>query len=111
MAFLHRTLGREGDLYFVANQKQETAEFVGEFRVSPAEQGHGKASGMKAQLWNPATGAVKDVECSFEDGTAKISFKLESLESVFVVFRRDKRNTGSVKKEGTEPEFIPFQIT
>ena len=69
VSFLHRTLGKAGEIYFVANQEEVPVEILPEFRV-PA--------GLKAQLWDPLTG-----ECRDWDGNR---LSLEPLQSIFVVF-------------------------
>ena len=69
VSFLHRTLGKAGDIYFVANQEEAPVEILPEFRVT---------GGLKAQLWDPLSG-----ECRDWDGT---QLSLEPLQSVFVVF-------------------------
>ena len=69
VSFLHRTLDKAGEIYFVANQEEEPVEVLPEFRVP---------DGLKPQLWDPLTG-----ECRAWDGK---SLKLEALQSLFVVF-------------------------
>ena len=69
VSFLHRTLGKDGDIYFVANQEENPVEIEPSFRVS---------KGLKPRLWNPLTG-----EMYAWDGH---SLHLEPLQSVFVVF-------------------------
>jgi hypothetical protein len=72
VAFIHRTLGKAGDIYFVANQEEKGVEIEPTFRVS---------DGLKAQLWDPMTGKT----CAW-DG---LSLRLEPLQSVFVVFSKE----------------------
>ena len=72
LLFLHRTLGRDGDVYFVSNQEDKAVQVRPTFRDSAAGA---------AELLDPLTGAVKGWD-------GKTLF-LEPLQSVFVVFRKD----------------------
>ena len=72
VAFIHRTLGRDGEIYFVANQEEVPVELIPSFRVNP---------NLKAQLWDPLTGTA----CAW-DGK---KLTLEALQSMFVIFRKD----------------------
>lgn len=72
LLFLHRTLGRDGEVYFVSNQEEEPVEVCPTFRVPV---------GFQPQLWDPLTG-----ETRAWDGE-KLS--LEPLQSMFVVFGKD----------------------
>ena len=76
VSFLHRTQGKAGDIYFVANQEEVRVEILPEFRVP---------DGLKAQLWDPLTG-----ECRDWDGT---QLSLEPLQSVFVVFGKGLKSS------------------
>ena len=89
VSFLHRTLGKAGDVYFVANQEEVPVEILPEFRVP---------GGLKAQLWDPLTG-----ECRDWDGT---QLSLEPLQSVFVVFGKGLKPcpAGPVSAETTTLE-------
>ena len=72
LKFIHRTLGQEGDIYFISNQNEYQVDIYPEFRVEP---------GFSAQIWNPATGEIH--------AWKEESLELEALQSVFVVFRKD----------------------
>mgnify|MGYP002852262554 CR=1 FL=1 len=72
--FIHRTLGTDGDIYFISNQEDAPVEIVPSFRVNPS---------LGAELWNPVTGEI----CGYDKG--KLS--LEPLQSVFVIFRKNAR--------------------
>ena len=72
VSFIHRTLGKAGDIYFVSNQEEKVIEIEPTFRVP---------DGLKAQLWDPMTGKA----CAW-DG---LSLHLEPLQSVFVVFSKE----------------------
>lgn len=72
LLFIHRTLGKTGEIYFVSNQEEKTVEVCPVFRV-PA--------GLQPQLWDPLTG-----ETRAWDGK---NLSLEPLQSVFVVFSKE----------------------
>ena len=76
LMFIHRTLGSDGDIYFVSNQEDEPVEATVLFRVN---------HNLKAELWNPVTGESKGVSVA-SNGEVKLG--LDKLESVFVVFRK-----------------------
>jgi hypothetical protein len=71
VTFIHRTLGKDGEIYFLANQEEESIEIYPEFRVP---------GGLKPQLWDPLTGKTRAW-----DG---LGLSLEPLQSVFVVFSK-----------------------
>ena len=87
LLFIHRTLGRDGDVYFVSNQEDEPVQVRPSFR--DAETG-------SAELWDPLTGAVK--------GWDGKTLSLEPLQSVFVVFRKD-----AVSVEETASQTLPLE--
>ena len=70
--FIHRTLGDDGDIYFISNQEEKEVRIHPSFRVNPA---------YGAELWNPVTGSVT--------GWNGSELCLEPLQSVFVVFRKN----------------------
>jgi hypothetical protein len=86
LCFLHRTLGADGEIYFLSNQEEKQVSVQPAFRVDPA---------LGAELWDPLTGAM----CAW-DGS---SLTLEPLQSVFVVFRKNARSHASIQpQESTE---------
>ena len=96
LAFIHRTLGKAGDIYFVANPKEEPVSVCAQFRVP---------EGIPSQIWDPLTG-----ECRAWDGK---TLQLEPLQSLFVVFGKLSapevfENKESLSLEGPwEVEFAP----
>ena len=78
--FIHRTLGEEGDIYFLSNQEDRQVTVRGSFKV---------AAGLKAELWNPVTGERKAASSERYDDHTVVEISLDRLESVFVVFRRN----------------------
>ncbi len=73
LEFIHRNIGKDGEIYFVSNQEDKAVDLRLSFRA-PAS--------FKAERWNPVTGDVLGI-----DLTEKIH--LDKLESVFIVFRKD----------------------
>ena len=68
--FIHRTLGSDGEIYFVSNQEDTPVSIRPSFRVNAS---------LGAEIWDPVTGTVTGW-----DG-AELAF--DRLQSVFVVFR------------------------
>ena len=70
--FIHRTLGADGDIYFISNQDDAPVTVHPAFRVNPA---------LGAEIWDPVTGGM-----TAWDGR---ELALDRMQSVFVVFRKD----------------------
>ena len=70
--FIHRTLGADGDIYFISNQDDTPVTVHPAFRVNPA---------LGAEIWDPVTGGM-----TAWDGR---ELALDRMQSVFVVFRKD----------------------
>lgn len=88
VAWTHRR-GELGDIYFIANQKEETRTFTASMRIS----------GKKPECWNPVTGEI-DTNPLYErkDNRTEVTLTLAPNESVFVVFsaeevRKEKKNS------------------
>lgn len=83
--YIHRRLDG-ADLYFLTG----AGEFECTFRVA----------GMEPELWDPATGEIRDAVCyrTSEDGRTIVPLRLPENGSVFVVFRRpaEKQHLTSV---------------
>lgn len=79
--YIHRTLGSDGDIYFVSNQEDAPVRIRPSFRVDPS---------LGAELWDPVTGS-----CCVWDGD---ELSLDRLQSVFVIFRK-----GAAKVVGACP--------
>lgn len=77
LAWIHRREG-ETDIYFVANRADRAQDLEVRFRVS----------GKEAELWHPDTGTSEPASYNTKDGRTTVPLRLESRESVFVVFRR-----------------------
>ena len=80
VSFIHRGLGGDGDIYFVANQKESKVGFKASFRVE---------EGLVPQLWYPADGKCEGVSFEYGENRCSLDMELDSLQSVFVVFRKD----------------------
>ncbi|MES2827314.1 MAG: glycosyl hydrolase [Bacteroidota bacterium] len=76
--FIHRQL-KDGDIYFISNQRNEGITINPEFRIT----------GKVPELWDPVTGTYRNLP-NFNQGTATttIPLQLAPNESTFVVFRK-----------------------
>jgi hypothetical protein len=77
LVWIHRRLG-DGDVYFVANQKERAEDVLASFRVD----------GKEAELWHPDTGAIEPSSYAIENARTTVPLRLDPHGSVFVVFRR-----------------------
>lgn len=86
IAWTHRR-GDLGNIYFIANQKEETRTFTASMRIS----------GSKPECWNPVTGEI-DTNPLYElkDNRTEVTLTLAPNESVFVVFSTEgiSKNSG-----------------
>lgn len=86
IAWTHRR-GDLGDIYFIANQREETRTFTASMRIS----------GSKPECWNPVTGEI-DTNPLYElkDNRTEVTLTLAPNESVFVVFSTEgfSKNSG-----------------
>jgi hypothetical protein len=79
LLFIHRTL-KDGEVYFVSNQKSKTV------KVSPAFQ----VSGKVPELWDPVSGSTRPLSAYTEvNGITTVPIELAAIESAFIVFRKD----------------------
>lgn len=78
----------DADIYFVANQSRKPVGAEILFRVA----------GMLPEIWDAEKGTTtQKVTWEKEDGRTKVSLELESLQSLFVIFRKQTKDTGSGK--------------
>lgn len=82
LPFAHRKLA-DGDIYFIANQKDRTETITARFRVT----------GKAPELWHADTGKSEPVSFSVQGGVTTVPLTLEPDESVHVVFRRATSET------------------
>lgn len=105
--FIHRTLDENGtapdagEIWFVSNQRDGENHIDMSFRVS----------GMVPQFWNPATGECVPAGYTARDGRIHVHADLEPLESVFVVFGKDKGPDHIYETEDVMPVHTPWEVT
>jgi hypothetical protein len=85
--FIHRQL-KDGAIYFISNQKNETTNINATFRIS----------GKKPELWDAVTGSVRDLPTYHQTGTTtSLPIRLAANESAFIVFRKDDARSNNTK--------------
>ena len=84
VAWTHRR-GEQGDIYFIANQREETRTFTASMRIY----------GRKPECWNPLTGEI-DFRPSYEqkNNRTEVTLTLAPNESVFIVYPTEKNCFG-----------------
>ena len=76
IAWTHRQ-GEQGDIYFIANQLEETRTFTASMRI------HGR----KPECWNPVTGEINaDIPYEQKSHRTEVTLTLAPNESVFIVY-------------------------
>ncbi len=106
--FIHRTR-KDGDIYFLSNQSQESITINPEFRINS----------KKPELWNPVTGTVRKLNAfTLSDGKVSVPLKLAPLESAFIVFRSSSKDSpgGNItdnypEKEDKQEIATPWTVT
>ena len=105
--FIHRTLDENGtapdagEIWFVSNQRDGKNHIDMSFRVS----------GMVPQFWNPVTGECVPAGYTARDGRIHVHADLEPLESVFVVFGKDKGPDHIYGTEDVMPVHTSWEVT
>lgn len=85
--FIHRQL-KEGELYFISNQKDTPIKFDAEFRTV----------GKSPELWNAIDGSMRGLTSYHQTATTTIvPMQLAPLESAFVIFRKQGAAGDSTK--------------
>ncbi len=75
--WVHRST-EEGEIYYISNQLDQAVELMPNFRVS----------GLQPELWDAATGERRELpDFEIENGRTSVPLKLDSGQSLFVVFR------------------------
>lgn len=94
IAWTHRR-GELGDIYFIANQREETRTFTASMRID----------GGKPECWNPVTGEI-NAHPSYEHkgNRTEVTLTLAPNESVFIVYSsegtdKDKQSTSKKLSE------------
>lgn len=81
IAYAHRE-DKNIDIYFVANQEEKSRELELSFRVKD----------KVPEIWNPVNGDISEVKnWKIENGRIILEYKLEPIESLFFVFRKDSK--------------------
>lgn len=100
--FLHRTLGTDGDIYFLTNQSEDPVTFSASFKHD---------GGKPVSLWHPADGSA-EAAASIPDGEyQKLEMSLDALESVFVVFGSSFDAPARTALTSTLDVSGPFDVT
>ena len=94
LRYIHRTIG-DAEVYFVANPEPKEVTATASFRVT----------GKQPEFWWPDTGRMEDAAV-FEqkDGVTQLPLRLDSVGSVFVVFRKEARSQ-NLESRIQKPEF------
>ncbi len=77
VVWLHRTLS-DGELYYLANQKDAAQQVEVRFRVT----------GRVPELWDPMTGETRPATYAIGKDTTTVTLDLAERQSVYVVFRK-----------------------
>lgn len=87
--FCHRRDG-DTDIYFISNQGAGAADLAATFRVS----------GKSPELWDAETGTITAVPAYVQqEGRTTLPLHLETMGSVFVVFRSPASSAAIVSAE------------
>lgn len=85
LLFIHRKL-TDGEAYFISNQENKTITSNLEFRVT----------GKSPELWDATTGTTRDLLAySQNNETTVVPIKLAPMESAFIIFRKNTKNTNT----------------
>lgn len=85
IAWTHRR-GDLGDIYFIANQREETRTFTASMRIN----------GKKPECWNPVTGEIDAAPSYAQKGNrTEVTLTLAPNESVFIVFSSEEAGKGN----------------
>ena len=88
IAWTHRQ-GEQGDIYFIANQLEETRTFTASMRID----------GRKPECWNPVTGEINaDIPYEQKSHRTEITLTLAPNESVFIVYPAEEDDKGNFGK-------------
>lgn len=111
IAWTHRH-GELGDIYFIANQREETRTFTASMRIS----------GRKPECWNPVTGEINANPLSEQkENRTEVTLTLAPNESVFIVFPaedrssegglREKKNSSTTESQDIALEPEAYTVT
>ena len=92
--YIHREL-KDGSIYFISNQKNESLKINPEFRIS----------GKSPELWDATTGYIRDLpDYSQTANSTRVPLELAPYESAFVIFR--KPGIPRIGKGSNYPKFV-----
>ena len=97
LLYIHRSLGDEGDIYFISNQEDKPVSAVLSFKVG---------RDLRPELWNPASGEMSAIDYRRAGDYTDVSLDLDRVQSVFIVFRG---NTGTAP--AARPRTLPVSGT
>ncbi|MDR1583370.1 MAG: glycoside hydrolase family 2 [Prevotellaceae bacterium] len=99
LLYNHRTLDGK-DIYFITNQSEQRVKTSIAFRVK----------GMQPELWDAVTGNIRPLPAFEQTGEiTTVPLQLESLESIFIVFRKESSSISSPAQHNAnfpEPETV-----
>ena len=89
----HRST-KNGEIYFITNQTNETKIVTPEFRVK----------GLQPELWDATTGSIRTLPANTQSGNSTaVPLKLAPNESVFIVFRNASEKSTATTLEANYP--------
>ncbi|MDP4292719.1 MAG: glycosyl hydrolase, partial [Bacteroidota bacterium] len=76
--WIHRS-SPDAEIYYISNQKDQTAEFSPSFRVT----------GLQPELWNPVTNEQRNLsDFKIENGKTTVPLEFAPRQSYFIIFRK-----------------------
>jgi hypothetical protein len=91
LRFLHRSLGNDGDLYFISNGNSHPITTAASFRVI----------GRKPELWRADTAIITPITYHVASGRTIVPLRLEAHDAVFIVFQQPTAEQSAVVPEST----------
>jgi hypothetical protein len=86
LRFVHRSLGQDGDLYFVSNADARALTVTASFRIT----------GKAPELWRADTATIAPLSYRIENGRTIVPLQLDPNDAVFVVFRQPTKVLSAV---------------
>ena len=82
LLYVHRQLG-DINFYWVNNRNTRAEDLEVTFRIN----------GYEAEIWHPETGIIEQASFTMENGVTRVPIHLEASDAVFVVFRKETKET------------------
>lgn len=99
IAWTHRS-GEEAEVYFIANQTEETISFDASLRMTG-----------NPEQWNPITGEIsRFAQVQVKENRTIVPLKLAANESVFIVFPKNGHSTAEALPETQVATVLPFEV-